>query len=171
MTFIIGQAFGVFARNPHAPNPPTQAMDNLLHGVRFAALKLVRLAVSSPALSSVAWSKWIWTADVNIMALCKAVYQFVTAEDMSWFDTHMCMTDGNKLTCTDENDGPMAKFTRFAFPFSLFVPAQHYFLENPTTSECRLIQYLTTCLTFLVLAVTRSWTLRHLRRQGIQRRT
>jgi len=144
MTFIIGQAFGVFVRNPHAPNPPTQAMDNLLHGVRFAALKLVGLAVSSPALSSVASSKWIWTADANIMALCKAVYQFVTAKDMSSFDTHMGMSDGNKLTRTDENDGPnsagglMVKFTRFAFFFSLFVPAQHYHLEKPTTSAWRL---------------------------------
>jgi ATP-binding cassette subfamily B (MDR/TAP) protein 1 len=144
MTFVIGQAFDAFARFPLTPNPPTQAKDNLLHGVGFAALELVGLAVGSLALSSVTSCLWIWTGEMNVMALRKAVYQSVTAKDMSWFDTHMGMSDGNKLTRADENDGPigagglMAKFTRFVFPFSLFVPTQHNYLEKLTTSEWRL---------------------------------
>jgi len=46
MAFIVGQAFGVFTRNPLTPNPPTQAMDDLLRGVGFAALELVGLTAS-----------------------------------------------------------------------------------------------------------------------------
>ena len=143
MTFVIGQAFDAFARFPLTPNPSTQAKDDLLRGVGFAALELVGLAVGSLALSSVTSSLWIWTGEMNVMALRKAVYKFVTAKDMSWFDTHMGMTDGNKLTRTDENDGPigagglMAKFTRFVFPFLLFVPAQYYHSEKLTMSEWR----------------------------------
>lgn len=155
MTFVIGQAFDAFARFPLTPNPPTQAKDDLLRGVGFAALELVGLAVGSLALSSVTSSLWIWSGEMNVMALRKAVYLSVTAKDMSWFDTHMGMADGNKLTRTDENDGPigagglMAKFTRETDDVRMAT----------SLASGMLIQYLTTCLTCLVLAFTRSWAL------------
>lgn len=73
---------------------------------------------------------------------------------------------------TNKSNGPigagglMAKFTRFAFPFSLFFPISTLLLENPRTSEWRLHspqpgklnQYLTTCVTGL-LPFARSWAL------------
>lgn len=121
MTYVIGQAFDAFANFNRAPNPPEEAKEQLLRGVGLAALELIGLAVGSLALGSITSSLWIWTGEMNVKALRKAVYDAVTHKDMIWFDTHMGATDATVQT---EGDGPigagglMAKFTRFAFFFS-----------------------------------------------------
>lgn len=126
MTFVIGQAFDVFATFPHTPNPPQEAKDELLRGVGLAALELIGLAVGSLALGSITSSLWIWTGEVNVMALRKAVYDAVTHKDIVWFDSHMGATDAAVQSDGDSPIGAgglMAKFTKSVVLSHRIVPA------------------------------------------------
>lgn len=119
MTFVVGQAFDVFAQFPLTPNPPASAKDALLRGVGLAAVELVGLAVGSLALGSVTSALWIWTGETNVMALRKAVYAAVTRKDMVWFDSNMGSTEsaGEQEHNSVGAGGLMAKFTRYANVF------------------------------------------------------
>ena len=55
----------------------------------IAALELLGLAFGSFALGSLTSSLWIWTGEMNVVALRKRVYRAVTQKDMVWFDTKM----------------------------------------------------------------------------------
>ncbi|KAF8990854.1 P-loop containing nucleoside triphosphate hydrolase protein [Cyathus striatus] len=146
MTFVVGQAFDAFAKFP-LTSPSEQDKDNLLRGVGIAALELVGLAVGSIALGSVTSSLWIWTGEVNVASLRRRVYRGVMGRDMEWFDTHL---GGN-----DDAEGPlgaaglMAKFNRETDEVR----------AATSIASGNLLQYLTTTITCLVLAFTRSWSL------------
>ncbi|KAF8996595.1 P-loop containing nucleoside triphosphate hydrolase protein [Cyathus striatus] len=146
MTFVIGQAFDAFARFP-LTSPSEQDKHNLIHGVGIAALELVGLAVGSMSLGSLMSWLWIWTGEVNVASLRRRVYRGVMSRGMEWFDTH--------LGANDDAEGPlgaaglMAKFNRETD-------------EVRTASSLasgNLLQHLTTTLTCLILAFTRSWSL------------
>ena len=87
MTYVVGQAFNAFAQFPLTPNPPQSAKSTLLHDVGIAALELLGLAFGSFALGSLTSSLWIWTGEMNVVALRKRVYTAVTQKDMVWLDT------------------------------------------------------------------------------------
>ncbi|KAF7294849.1 hypothetical protein MIND_01022800 [Mycena indigotica] len=153
MTLVIGQAFDAFARFPRTPNPPQSAKDTLLHSMAIAAFELIGLAVGSVVLSSVMSSLWIWTGEQNVRAVRRRVYSAVTQKDMVWFDTKLG-TEGT-VQATDEEHGPlgagglMAKFARETDEVR----------EASSLAAGRIIQFLTTCITCLVLGFARSWAL------------
>ncbi|TFK31897.1 ABC transporter type 1, transmembrane domain-containing protein, partial [Crucibulum laeve] len=155
MTYVVGQAFDAFAQFPLTANPPQAAKDALLRGVGIAALELLGLAVGSLALGSLTSSLWIWTGEMNVMALRKAVYVAVTKKDMVWFDTNMGSTEGSVQSEQEEQQGPlgagglMAKFTRETDDVRMAT----------SLASGMLLQYLTTCFTCLLLAFLRSWAL------------
>ncbi|KAF8064828.1 P-loop containing nucleoside triphosphate hydrolase protein [Lyophyllum atratum] len=149
MTFVVGQAFAAFARYPLS-EPSTLDKDLLLHEVGLAALQLIALAVGALALSSLTSCLWIWTGERNVLALRRRVYEAVTNKDMVWFDSKMG-ADAD----TTEDQGPlgagglMAKFTRETDDVR----------AASSLALGQLLQYLTTTITCLVLAFTRSWAL------------
>ena len=114
MTYVIGQAFDVFAQFPLTHPPPKQAKERLLHGVGLAAIELVALAVGSLVLSSLTSCLWIWIGESNAMAVRKRVYLALMRKEMSWFDTKL----GSDDAIQSANDGPigagglMATFAR-----------------------------------------------------------
>ena len=87
MTYVVGQAFNAFAQFRLTPNPPQSAKSTLLHDVGTAALELLGLVFGSFALGSLTSSLWIWTGEMNVVALRKWVYRAVTQKDMVWLDT------------------------------------------------------------------------------------
>ncbi|CCM02000.1 uncharacterized protein FIBRA_04074 [Fibroporia radiculosa] len=152
MTYVIGLSFDAFAQFPTTPNPPESAKTTLLHGVGIAALELVALAVGALALSSITSSLWIWTGERNLMAVRKKVYASVTRKDMVWFDLKMGADDS--VLSTDESGplgagGLMAKFARETDEVRM----------ASSLASGMIIQYLTTCVTCLILAFVRSWSL------------
>ncbi|KAJ7632730.1 P-loop containing nucleoside triphosphate hydrolase protein [Roridomyces roridus] len=153
MTLVIGQAFNAFAKFPLTPNPPQSAKDTLLHAMAIAAFELIGLAVGSVALSSVMSCLWIWTGEQNVMALRKRVYAAVTQKDMVWFDTKMG-TEGSVQSAEDEH-GPIGA----GGLMSKFVRETDDVREASSLASGRLVQYLTTCITCLVLGFVRSWAL------------
>ena len=132
MTYVVGQAFDAFAQYPLTPNPPQEAKDALLHGVGLAALELIGLAFGSLALGSITSCLWIWTGEINAIALRKAVYTAVTQKDMVWFDMHMGATEGT----APSEEGPigagglMAKFSRSVPSFRCVTFSQVPFQRN-----------------------------------------
>ncbi|OSX58365.1 hypothetical protein POSPLADRAFT_1082762, partial [Postia placenta MAD-698-R-SB12] len=152
MTYVIGLSFDAFAQFPTTPNPSESAKSALLHGVGLAALELVGLAAGALALSSITSSLWIWTGERNLMSVRKMVYAAVTRKDMPWFDTRMGAEDSVQSA---EGDGPlgagglMAKFARETDEVRM----------ASSLASGMIVQYLTTCVTCLVLAFTRSWSL------------
>ncbi|CAA7263408.1 unnamed protein product [Cyclocybe aegerita] len=153
MTYVVGQAFDAFAQFPLTPNPPQSAKDQLLRDVGIAALQLIGLAVGSLALGSLTSFLWIWTGEINVMALRKTVYEAVTEKDMVWFDMHMGATEGSVQAADDQGPigagGLMAKFTRETDDVRM----------ASSLASGMLLQYLTTCIVCLVLAFMRSWAL------------
>ncbi|KAF8154773.1 P-loop containing nucleoside triphosphate hydrolase protein [Crassisporium funariophilum] len=156
MTYVIGQAFDAFARFPLTPIPPQSAKDELLWNVGIAALELIGLAAGSLALSSITSFLWIWNGETNTMLLRKHVYAAVTEKDMIWYDTHMGATEGSVQTVEEgKQQGPigagglMAKFSRETDDVRMAT----------SLASGMLIQYLTTCITCLLLAFLRSWQL------------
>ncbi|KAJ7063391.1 P-loop containing nucleoside triphosphate hydrolase protein [Mycena amicta] len=153
MTLVIGQAFDAFAKFPRGPNPPESAKDTLLHSMATAAFELIGLALGSVLLSSVMSSLWIWTGEQNVRAVRRRVYAAVTQKDMVWFDTKLG-TEGS-IQSADEEHGPlgagglMAKFARETDEVR----------EASSLAAGRVIQFLTTCITCLVLGFARSWSL------------
>ena len=165
MTFVVGQVFDAFAHFPITPDPPQAARDALLRDVGIAALQLIGLAVGALALSSLTSCLWIWLGEANAMALRKAIYVAVSQKDLTWFDMRTT-TDRSSTESSIGAGGLMAKFSRYRnlFPFSR--KNAHFYHRE--TDEVRmasslasgmLIQYLTTCVTCLILAFLRSWAL------------
>ncbi|KAF5373490.1 hypothetical protein D9615_009430 [Tricholomella constricta] len=149
MTFVVGQAFAAFARYPLS-DPSSQDKDRLLRDVGLAAIQLVALAVGALALSSVTSCLWIWTGERNVLALRRRVYEAVTGKEMVWFDAKM----GAESDPTEDHGplgagGLMAKFTRETDDVR----------AASSLASGQLLQYLTTTVTCLVLAFTRSWAL------------
>jgi ATP-binding cassette, subfamily B (MDR/TAP), member 1 len=133
-------------------------------------LELLSLAFGSFALGSLTSSLWIWTGEMNVMALRKRVYRAVTKKDMVWFNTKMG-AEGT-VQSADGEQGPlgagglMSTFTRFvAIFFDLLIFNLSFYRETDdvctasSLASGMLLKYLTTCITCLVLAFTRSWAL------------
>ena len=165
MTFVVGQAFDAFAHFPITPDPPQVARDALLRDVGIAALQLIGLAVGALALSSLTSCLWIWIGETNAMALRKAIYVAVSQKDLTWFDMRTT-TDRLSTESSIGAGGLMAKFSRYPSLFPISRKSTHFYRRE--TDEVRmasslasgmLIQYLTTCVTCLILAFLRSWTL------------
>ncbi|KZT00697.1 P-loop containing nucleoside triphosphate hydrolase protein [Laetiporus sulphureus 93-53] len=152
MTYVIGESFDAFANFPTTPNPSQAAKKQLLHGVGIAALELVGLAFGALALSTITSSLWIWTGERNLMAVRKEVYAAVTQKEMVWFDTKMGSEDS--VTTTD-GDGPvgagglMARFARETDEVRMASSLASGFI----------VQYMTSCITCVVLAFVESWSL------------
>nr|GAT53256.1 predicted protein [Mycena chlorophos] len=153
MTLVIGEAFDAFADFPKTPNPPQSTKNALLHSMAIAAFELIGLAAGSVLLSSLMSSLWIWTGEQNVRAVRRRVYAAVTQKDMVWFDTKMG-SEGT-VQAADGEHGPlgagglMAKFARETDEVR----------EASSLAAGRIIQYLTTCITCLVLGFARSWSL------------
>ena len=165
MTFVVGQAFDAFANFPITPNPPQAAKDALLRDVGLAALQLIGLGVGALALGSLTSCLWIWIGETNAMALRKAIYVAVSQKDLTWFDMHTT-TDGSSAESSVGTGGLMAKFSRY--PDLFFAIEKNTYFYPRETDEVRmasslasgmLVQYLTTCVTCLILAFLRSWAL------------
>ncbi|KAH9947813.1 P-loop containing nucleoside triphosphate hydrolase protein, partial [Amylocystis lapponica] len=152
MTLVVGEAFDAFAKFPVTSDPSQAARNQLTHDVGITALELLGLAIGALALSSITSSLWIWTGERNLMALRKQVYAAVTRKDMVWFDTKMGAEDSVQSV---EGDGPvgagglMAKFARDTDDVRM----------ASSLASGMIIQYLTTCVTCLALAFSRSWSL------------
>ncbi|KAG6898287.1 hypothetical protein C0992_000732 [Termitomyces sp. T32_za158] len=149
MTYLIGQVFAAYATYPLSG--ATQAdKDKLLHEISIAAIELVALAVGALVLSSVTSYLWIWTGERNLLALRRRVYDAVTNKDMVWFDSKT-----GAESDPSEDQGPlgagglMAKFTRETDDVR----------AASSLALGRFLQYLTTTITCLLLAFTRSWAL------------
>ncbi|GLB39497.1 putative P-loop containing nucleoside triphosphate hydrolase protein [Lyophyllum shimeji] len=148
MTFVVGQVFAAFARYPLSASPSEEDKTRLLHDIGLQAVQLVALAVGALALSSVTSCLWIWTGERNVMEVRKRVYACVMAKEMVWFDSRTGSEGG-------DDQGPlgaaglMAKFTRETDDVR----------AASSLALGQLLQYLTTTLTCLVLAFTRSWAL------------
>jgi ATP-binding cassette, subfamily B (MDR/TAP), member 1 len=125
MTYVVRQAFNAFAQFPLTPNPLQSANSTLLHNIGIAALELLGLDFGSFALGSLTSSLWIWTGEMNVMALRKRVYRAVTQKDMVWFNTKIG-AEGT-VQSADGEQGPlgvgglMSKFTRFIAVFDFFI--------------------------------------------------
>ena len=166
MTLVVGQAFNAFAHFPSSSRPTRAAQENLLHQVGIACLELIALAIGSIALGSLTSCLWIWVGEINTMSIRKAVYDAVVAKDMVWFDLHLGTGDQQAA-----DDGPvgagglMAKFAKSVLFFFLCHMYLHLYRETDdvrmasSLASGMLIQYLTTCITCLVLAFIHSWSL------------
>ena len=76
MTYVVGKAFDAFASYPFIQSLATQAdKNNLLRGVGIASLQLLALGVASLILASITSFLWIWTGEVNVLALRKRVFR------------------------------------------------------------------------------------------------
>ncbi|KAG6862068.1 hypothetical protein C0995_007198 [Termitomyces sp. Mi166 len=147
MTYVVGQVFATFARYPLS-GAAQEDKEQLLHGVGIAAVELVALAVGALTLSSATSCLWIWTGERNLLAIRRRVYDAIIGKEMVWFDTKMGAE-------SSQDQGPlgagglMAKFTRDT--------------DNVRAASSlalgQFLQYLTTIITCLVLAFTRSWAL------------
>ncbi len=91
MTYVVGKAFDAFARYQ-----ASFSKHELLKGVNIASLELVALAVASLALGSLTSFLWIWTGELNVLALRKRVYEAVTNKEIVWFDLNMGTVDDSK---------------------------------------------------------------------------
>ncbi|EGO01278.1 hypothetical protein SERLA73DRAFT_50377 [Serpula lacrymans var. lacrymans S7.3] len=153
MTYVIGQSFNAFAAFPLTPNPSQAAKNSLLRGVGLAALELVALGVGALLMSSITSSLWIWTGEHNVVELRRRVYDAVTRKDMVWFDLRMG-ADGaaGDVQDTSFGDAPigagglMAKFARETDDVR----------AASSLAAGQMLQYLTTTITCLILAFTRS---------------
>ncbi|TCD65298.1 hypothetical protein EIP91_002823 [Steccherinum ochraceum] len=149
MTLVVGQAFDAYSKFTVASDPDT-AKHALLHDVGMTAVELLALAVGALALSSLTSCLWIWTGERNLMAVRKQVYEAVSKKDMIWYDTKMGSEDSVKST-----DGPvgagglMAQFARETDDVRM----------ASSLASGMLVQYLTTTITCLILALVRSWSL------------
>ncbi|KAJ7152997.1 P-loop containing nucleoside triphosphate hydrolase protein, partial [Mycena filopes] len=148
MTIVIGHAFDAFSKFSTTPNP---SKDLLVHHVGLAALQLVALAVGSFMLSSLTSYLWILTGEHNVLELRKRVYASIASKDMMWFDSRV----SEDALPSDEDQGPigagglMAQFSRETDEVR----------SASSLATGRIIEYLTTCITCLILAFTRSYSL------------
>ncbi|EIW79967.1 hypothetical protein CONPUDRAFT_126411 [Coniophora puteana RWD-64-598 SS2] len=150
MTYVVGQSFNAFAAYPLTANPPQAAKDALLHGVGLAAIELVALGVGALLMSSITSSLWIWTGEHNVVELRRRVYESVTRKDITWFDLRMG-SEGDVQDTTAKDapigaGGLMAKFARETDDVR----------TASSLASGQLLQYLTTTITCLILAFTRS---------------
>ncbi|KAH7906382.1 P-loop containing nucleoside triphosphate hydrolase protein [Hygrophoropsis aurantiaca] len=148
MTYVVGQSFNAFAAFPLTANPPQSAKDALLRGVGLAALELVALGVGALVMSSITSSLWIWTGEHNVEELRRRVYHAVTTKKMEWFDMRVG-ADGVQDTPSQTPVGAGGLMAKFARETDEVRAAS-------SLAAGQLLQYLTTALTCLILAFTRS---------------
>jgi ATP-binding cassette subfamily B (MDR/TAP) protein 1 len=125
MTHVVGKVFDAFAKYP--PSDP-----RLLSSISLSALQLVALGCASLALSSIMSILWITTAELNVLALRKAVYHAVLA--------------------SPNPPNPAAQMSKFTKETDDIRAASSLALGF-------LIQHLTTTIASLVLAFVRSYSL------------
>lgn len=115
MTIVLGQAFNVFATFPSTTTPTDQDRHDLLHGVGFASLELLLLALGSFALTATMSTLWIMTGERNVMRLRKRVYEAVTSREMEWFDAKLGGDDDVKdKEGSEDRLGPAGLMAKFA---------------------------------------------------------
>ncbi|KAG9031180.1 hypothetical protein FRB95_003084 [Tulasnella sp. JGI-2019a] len=154
MTKVIGQVFDALARYPLSTLPPDQAKHKLLHDVGIGALELLAMAAGTLLLSSLMASLWMWVGERNALRLRKAIYQSVTNREMEWFDLKMGQDDNNEKGSDGKGSdagagGSMAKFSRDTDDVR----------QATAINAGMLIQYTTTFLACLILALVQSWSL------------
>ncbi|KAF7361389.1 hypothetical protein MSAN_01171800 [Mycena sanguinolenta] len=149
MTVVIGHAFDAFSKFSAPPKSSDDPRELLLHRVGISAMQLVGLAVSSFLLSSLTSWLWIMTGEVNVLELRKRVYASVSAKDMMWFDTRAFDASPHDEQGPLGAGGLMAQFTRETDEVR----------SASSLATGRTIEYLTTSITCLILAFSRSYSL------------
>ncbi|KAF7295018.1 p-loop containing nucleoside triphosphate hydrolase protein [Mycena indigotica] len=141
MTIAIGHSFDAFSDFSTTHNGP-----KLMQRITAAALQLVGLAIGSFLLSSLTSFLWITTGENNVLALRKRVYASIAARDISWFDTTEEPKDAQGPVGAG---GLMAQFAKDA----------NEVRAASSLATGRIIEYLTTCIACLILALSRSYSL------------
>ncbi|KIO30112.1 hypothetical protein M407DRAFT_225395 [Tulasnella calospora MUT 4182] len=150
MTRVIGQVFDALAKFPFSEEPPEQAKKRLLHDVGIAAIELIALAAGTLLMSSIMASLWMWVGERNVLRLRKAIYDSVTRRPMHWFDLKMGQGAGDADKAGDGGAGGMVtKFTSETDDVRM----------ASSLNTGMLVQYVTTFITCLVLALIVSWAL------------
>jgi ATP-binding cassette, subfamily B (MDR/TAP), member 1 len=170
MTLVVGQVFNAFSTFSLSLPTTQSSKDQLLHNIGISAIQLLGLAIGSLVLSSIVSGLWIWTGEYNVAAVRKWFYRNVTGKDMSWFDikTTSDSQDGSEATPegTSGAAGLMSNFMRCVTYNRFICTIPNIPLRE--TDDIRaasslatglLVQYATTCITCLVLAFIRSWSL------------
>jgi ATP-binding cassette, subfamily B (MDR/TAP), member 1 len=168
MTIVVGRSFDAFASFPLS-QPTHDDKSRLLHAVGIAAIELLSLAAAALALSSITSALWVATGEHNTRALRLRVYDAITAKDLAWFD-EKAAAEPSPDSATDDNAplGPGGLMSSFSQYVSNSLPWSLSLTPNRQTEQVRLasslasgllLQYVTTCLTCLVLAFLRSWSL------------
>ncbi|KAJ7302356.1 P-loop containing nucleoside triphosphate hydrolase protein [Mycena albidolilacea] len=152
MTIVIGHAFDAFSQfsTPLAPSEG-DPKELLVHRVGIAALQLVGLALGSFSLSSLTSYLWILTGEHNVLELRKRVYASIAAKDMMWFDTRA----SDEQPSLDDEQGPLGAGGLMA----QFMRETDEVRAASSLATGRIFEYLTTCITCLILALTRSYSL------------
>ncbi|KAG8895937.1 hypothetical protein FRB99_000257 [Tulasnella sp. 403] len=152
MTRVIGQVFDAFARFPTSDEPLDQRKHRLLHDVGLATIELIALAAGTLLMNSIMASLWMWVGERNVLGLRRAIYESVTHREMEWFDLKAASEpkeDGSKSDSDAGAGGLVAKFTRDTDDVRMAT----------SLNTGMLVQYLTTFITCLVLALVVSWSL------------
>lgn len=123
MTFVLGEAFNVFAAYNAAILVPIPDMDiansNLKHGMLMVAIKLIVLGVLAVVLTTAALSLWVWHGERVAKRVRHAVYLGVSKKPMAWFDLGMGKRgsageteEGGEEAEGESSGGLMGRFAR-----------------------------------------------------------
>ncbi|KAL0062992.1 ATP-dependent permease [Marasmius tenuissimus] len=138
MTVVVGQVFQSFSIFPLPPATPTsEDKAKLLHDVGISAIYLIGLAVGSVVLSSVTSALWISVGEHNVLSLRQRLFKFLSTRPLSWYDMNLGQNG---------SAGLVAQFTKDTDSVRVAT----------SLASGLLIQHLTTTITALALAFSRS---------------
>lgn len=127
MTFVLGEAFNVFAAYNAALSVPipdrTRAVVILQRNMLTVAIKLIVLGVLAVFLTTAALSLWVWHGERVAKRVRQAVYLGVSKKPMAWFDLGMGKRGGPDADAKDSEEaedpesessgGLMGRFARY----------------------------------------------------------
>jgi ATP-binding cassette subfamily B (MDR/TAP) protein 1 len=117
-----------------------------LHTVALSSLELVAIAVITLVLGSITSTLWVWVGESILLALRNKVYQSVSAKELLWFDLKLSTTDPSADKGPLGAGGLMAQFSRESDEVR----------AASSIAASTLVQYLTTIIACLVIAMVRS---------------
>ncbi|KAF9265397.1 P-loop containing nucleoside triphosphate hydrolase protein [Marasmius fiardii PR-910] len=138
MTLVVGQVFQSFSIFPLPPAIPSpEDKKKLLHDVGISAIYLIGLAVGSVVLSSITSALWISVGEHNVLALRRRLFKFLSTRPLSWYDVNI------------GQNGPAGLVAQFTKDTDSVRVAT-------SLASGLLIQHITTTITALALAFSRS---------------
>ncbi|KAG7088675.1 hypothetical protein E1B28_012647 [Marasmius oreades] len=138
MTIVVGQvtqSFSIFPLPPAIPSPEDKR--KLLHDVGISAISLIGLAIGSVVLSSITSALWISVGEHNVLALRRRLFKFLSTRPLSWYDINI------------GQNGPAGLVAQFTKDTDNVRGAT-------SLASGLLIQHITTTITALALAFSRS---------------